>query len=107
LTYFYREVADSLNNLANLYMAMGSYDRAEEQSRKALEIRRSALGEEHLDVAQSLSALSETRLMAGDEAQAEMFCRQALEIFRLNLGKDHPRVANSLNNLAALAQYKG
>ncbi len=52
------DYAQSLNNLASLYEAMGDYAKAEPLYRQALEIRKRALGENHPDFAESLSNLA-------------------------------------------------
>ncbi len=48
------DVANSLNNLAELYRAQGRYAKAEPLHKRALAIREKALGPEHPNVAQSL-----------------------------------------------------
>jgi tetratricopeptide (TPR) repeat protein len=52
-------VANSLNNLADLYGAQGRYARAEPLYQRALAIREKALGPDHPDVATSLSNLAQ------------------------------------------------
>ncbi|MEO1006851.1 MAG: tetratricopeptide repeat protein, partial [Cyanobacteria bacterium J06638_38] len=51
-------VADSLNNLANLYTDQGRYEDAEPLYNQALAIYRQILGEQHSDVATSLNNLA-------------------------------------------------
>ncbi len=53
-----RDYAASLNNLARLYQAMGDHAAAEPLYRQALEIRRTALGEDHPDYAAGLNNLA-------------------------------------------------
>src|SRR5690349_23629624 len=52
------DVAQSLNNLALLYVRQGRYAEAEPLHRRALAIREKALGRDHPDVAQSLNNLA-------------------------------------------------
>ena len=51
-------MANSLNNLAGLYQAMGRYAEAEPLYRRSLEIREKQLGADHPDVATSLNNLA-------------------------------------------------
>jgi len=55
----HRDVATSLNNLAELYLDQGRYQEAEPFYLQALEIRKQLLGEEHPHVATSLHKLIE------------------------------------------------
>ncbi len=79
---------------------MGDYAAALPLYRQALEIRRTALGEDHPDYAASLNNLARLYRAMGDHAAALPLYRQALEIHRTTLGEDHPDYATSLNNLA-------
>ena len=67
-------MAQSLNNLAELYRALGNYAEAAPLYRRSLAIREKALGPEHPDVATSLEnyaeLLHETG-RAGEAAQME------------------------------------
>src|SRR2546426_700204 len=65
------DFATSLNDLAELYRAMGDYARAEPLYRQALEIYRVALGENHPHFATSLNNLA--GLYAGTERTSEAF----------------------------------
>ena len=51
-------MADSLNNLAELYRTQGRYTEAEPLQQRALAIREQVLGPQHLDVANSLNNLA-------------------------------------------------
>jgi tetratricopeptide (TPR) repeat protein len=50
----HRDVAQTLNNLANVYRDRGHYGKAEELYGRALAIREKVLEPEHSDIAQSL-----------------------------------------------------
>ncbi len=100
-------VAQSLNNLANLYLAREDLAKTEMLYRRALEIREKALGPDHPDVAGSLNNLANIYRMKGDYAKAELLYQRALEIREKVLGPDHPDVANPLNNLAIVYSVKG
>ena len=51
------DVANSLNNLANMYEDMGQYAKAEPLYQRSLKIREDKLGTDHFDVADSLNNL--------------------------------------------------
>ena len=91
---------------AYLYYS-GQYSEAEPLSRQALEIRRTALGEDHPDFATNLNNLAGLYHSQGRYAEAEPLCHQALDVHRTALGEDHPDFAASLNNLAELYSSQG
>eukprot|EP00287_Rhodomonas_sp_CCMP768_P010523 CAMPEP_0196720674 /NCGR_PEP_ID=MMETSP1091-20130531/3414_1 /TAXON_ID=302021 /ORGANISM="Rhodomonas sp., Strain CCMP768" /LENGTH=95 /DNA_ID=CAMNT_0042061975 /DNA_START=313 /DNA_END=597 /DNA_ORIENTATION=+ len=49
------DVAASLNNIGEVYRNLGKYEEALEKYNEALQIRRSKLGDDHIDVAKSLN----------------------------------------------------
>ena len=98
---------NSLNNLAELYLAQGNYAAAEPLFQRSLDIYETALGETHPDVAQSLNNLAELYLAQGNYAAAEPLFQRSLDIRETALGETHPDVAQSLNNLALLYQDQG
>lgn len=101
------DVATSLNNLAELYRALGDYPKAEPLYRRSLAIQEQSLGPEHPDVALSLNNLAGIYEALGDYPKAEPLYRRALAIYEKALGPEHPSVALSLNNLAWLSTAKG
>ena len=72
------DYADSLNNLAELYRAMGRHAEAEPLYLKSTEIRRLALGEQHPDYAASLNNLAVLYRAMGRHAEAERLAREGL-----------------------------
>ena len=100
-------MAQSLNNLAELYRVMGQYAKAEPLYQRSLKIRESKLGLDHPEVAQSLNNLAILYCKMGQYAQAEPLYERSLKIRESQLGPDHPHVASSLNNLANLFNYMG
>ena len=101
------DVAQSLNNLANLYSDTGRYQEAEPLLKEALAIRRKRLGNDHPSVAQSLNNLAVLYYETGRYQEAEPLYKEALAIYRKLFGNDHPDVARSLNNLAVLYKATG
>ena len=99
-------MAQTLNNLANLYDDQGKYADAESLHKRALAIREKALGGRNPDVAQSFSIWpAYTRNKA--DADAEGPIKRAVAIYEKALGKDHPQVANSIIGLAAVYDKQG
>ena len=101
------DVAQSLNNLAELYHAQGRYADAEPHYQRALAIQEKVLGPEHPDVATSLNNLAALYHAQGRYAEAEPLYQRALAIWEKALGPEHPDVATSLNNLAVLYHAQG
>jgi CHAT domain-containing protein/Tfp pilus assembly protein PilF len=97
-------VADSLNNIAALYFALGDYVKAEPRFKQALEIREKQ--HEDLLIANSLNSLAGLYQARGDYDRAEPLFKRALEIREKKLGSEHPVVARMLNNLGLLYQKK-
>lgn len=101
------QVANSLNNLANLYSDKGQLDKSERLYQRALAIREQVLGPEHPSVAQSLNNLAILCRNKGDYAKAKLLLRRALDIREKTLTAQHPDVARTLNSLAVLYYQKG
>jgi len=83
-------VANSLNNLAQLYGKQGRYAEAEPIYQRALAIREKALGREHPDVAHSLNRLAKLYQAQGEYAKAEPLYQRALAIREKALDPEHP-----------------
>ena len=103
------DVANSLNDLAQVLQWECRLDEAEAMHRDALAIRRRLLGPSSLDVAQSLSNLGWTLFFQSAHnhprreaalAEAEPLLRDALAIQRKELGDESLEVAKTLNWLA-------
>ena len=101
------EAARLANRLARYLEQNGMYQPAEPLYEQALEIKRTALGEDHPDFATSLNNLALLYHSMGRYAEAEPLYKQDLEISRKALGEDHPDFATSLNNLALLYDSMG
>jgi CHAT domain-containing protein/tetratricopeptide (TPR) repeat protein len=100
-------VATSLNNLAELYRALGDYAKAELLYQRSLAIVEKAHGSEHPNVGISLNNLAVLYVSLGDYARAEPLLQRALAIREKVLGPEHPDVAHSLNGLAELYNSLG
>ncbi|HVB24558.1 MAG TPA: FxSxx-COOH system tetratricopeptide repeat protein [Ktedonobacteraceae bacterium] len=96
------DVAESLTNLAGVYLYQGKYATAEPLLTRALEVREQAQGSEHSDVAICLNNLALCYNQQGKYTQAEPLFQHALAIWERTEGGEHPDVARTLNNLALL-----
>ena len=100
-------VADSLSYLANLYLEVDNYDKAEPFLLQALSIQRKILGENHPEVANTLNNLATLYSRRKDLSKAESLLREALQIKLSTLGEQNLDVATSLNNLGMLYSSTG
>lgn len=78
----------------------GKVDESESYLNKALGIRRSKLGEEHLQVGQTLDLLSQCHALAENFTMAGALGRKALAIKEKALGPNHPEVGVTLYHLS-------
>lgn len=96
-----------LNTLAEIYIRLGSYAKAESLLKTAFSIQRQALGSQHPDVSETLNAFGALRLAQGQFNESESLFLQSLAIVR-HYAKEKPApVANRLSNLSALKRYQG
>ncbi|MGC1219562.1 MAG: tetratricopeptide repeat protein, partial [Phormidesmis sp.] len=99
--------ARSLDKLVEVFYKQGLYAEAERLCIRALEIKKSKLGDRHPDTAQGLNNLALLYYLQGRYGEAEPLSVEALEIRKAALGDRHPDTATSLNNLAALYRSQG
>ena len=99
--------AETLNNLAELYYAMGRCGEAEPLFTRSLAIREQQLGADHPNTAASLNNLAVLYYAMGRCGEAEPLFTRSLLIREQQLGDNHPDTATSLNNLAGLYQAMG
>jgi len=104
---YHPDVAQSLTDLALLYLGQGKYERVEPFHQRAHTIFECALGPAHHHVATSLNNLAKLYLAQGRYEAAEILMQRALAIREQVQGPDHPDVANSLHHLADLAAAQG
>ncbi len=100
------DAAESLSNLAGVYLYQGRYAMAEPLLKQALKIRQHLHGPIHLEVAIALNNLALLHHQQARYAIAEPLYRQALAIWEETQGLHHPDVARILNNLALLYQVR-
>jgi serine/threonine-protein kinase len=94
---FNEVVAQSYNNIANVYWELGAYDLSAEYSACALMVFREKLGDHHTHVAHPLNNLSRIAHEAGEWEEAERLYQRTLAIRENTFGR-HLAVADSLVN---------
>jgi CHAT domain-containing protein len=113
----HRLTALSLNNLAVMHEAQGSYGKAEPLFTRALKMNerlypRSRYPQGHPDLALTLNNLAELHRDQGEHGKAEPLFTRALKMNEAlfppaRYPQGHPDLARSLNNLAMLHQEQG
>jgi CHAT domain-containing protein/tetratricopeptide (TPR) repeat protein len=101
------KVTTALNNLAELFQAVGAFDQAEPLLRQVLQLREKASDPNRVEVATSLNNLAALYYFTGVYAKAEPLYQRALEIYRKAIGPDNASTVTVLNNLAELYQAMG
>ncbi len=95
------------STLGDTYMELGEYAAAEPQVRRALELRRGALGNEHEATLRMMSLLGLIHWRQGRLDDATPFFQDAVDISRRSLGQDHSTTLIYEMNLANLHRAKG
>ena len=101
------DVGQSLNNLAQLLLAIGDLAGARPLAERVLQINEQALGATHPAVATSLDNLAALLHASGDYAAARPLSERAVRITETALGPDHPAVGIRLSNLAEILRAMG
>jgi CHAT domain-containing protein/uncharacterized protein HemY len=96
------DYAQSLNNLANLYLVRGNFAQAEPLYKASLKIRKEVLGEKHLEYANTLDNLAILYKNMGNYAKAEPLYKENLKIRKAILGEKNLDYAIALNNAGVL-----
>jgi len=99
-------VAETLNNVGQLYYAQQKYDQAEACLRDALALRQRGRDNEK-DMATGLANLGSVLRDTGRLDEAESLLRDALEIRRRVLGEQHFHTIVSMNKLGLLLRDRG
>lgn len=99
--------AEVLHVIGVVYERLSQHDQAERLLRRALALRREALGDDHADVATTMNQLAWVLRKEGNYDAAEPLMREALATRRRLLGNEHTDVATSLNDLGSLLKDQG
>lgn len=100
-------IAETLNNLGNLYFNLDLYPEAENAIKRALAIREKANGPDGLAVADSLNDLGMIYLTEGKVREAKDLIQRSLAIREKALKPDEEDVASSLQALASVYHREG
>ncbi|MFL5493824.1 MAG: tetratricopeptide repeat protein [Gemmatimonadales bacterium] len=95
------EVARSLSDLGNLYIAEGKFDSAGPPLLRALDLRRKLGGPGDTLVATSLLNLGDLAHSRGEYRREDSLARAALPILRKAFGERHLAVANALRRIVS------
>jgi len=93
------ELAETLNNLANVHVGLGDFAAAHECMRRSLELRRAQLADDHALTVQSKNNLAFIAINEGQFALARQLLEEAVPVEAKALGADHPQHAGTLQNL--------
>jgi serine/threonine-protein kinase len=99
--------AELLGALGSIYRRLGLFDRAEAPLKKAVALRRAALGEDHDSVATSLDDWGDLLMDKAAYTESEAAYREAYAIRRRLHGAEGAAVATSLEHLGNLLERKG
>jgi tetratricopeptide (TPR) repeat protein len=94
--------AEVRTTIGETYVGLGLHAAAEHHFRRALELRREALGDGAPEVAISMNNLAAALSEQGRFAEAEPLMREALAVHRAVQGPENRDVADTLNNLAVV-----
>jgi serine/threonine protein kinase/Tfp pilus assembly protein PilF len=96
-----------MDTIGQVYRSLGLFQQAKLLLERALETRRSLLGEDHLEVSDSFSNLANVLWDRGDYSQAKQYFERSLSIKEKALGPNDIKVATVCHNLASVLWSKG
>jgi eukaryotic-like serine/threonine-protein kinase len=99
--------AEIRTTLGATYRELGEYPAAERQLRRALELRRTALGTKHPETVRQINQLALLHWRQGRLNEAEPLTREAYDVGLQLFGPNHPDVLAYEMNLANLLRARG
>jgi len=99
--------AELLQTLGGIAVNLGRLDQAETLLNRALELRRTAFGEDHPDVARSLVASGQLASARGRYDDAERQIRTGLAMLRRHRSREDPEVARAISALGRVLENAG
>ncbi|HVP59003.1 MAG TPA: serine/threonine-protein kinase [Myxococcaceae bacterium] len=99
--------AELLQTLGGIAQNLGRLDQAETLLTRALELRRTAFGQEHPEVGRSLVASGQLASARGRYDDAEREIRAGLAMLRRHRSRDDPEVARSISALGRILENAG
>ncbi len=100
-----KDYANTVNNLANVYISTRRYEEAETLHLEAKAIRAKIVGEQHPDHTSSLNNLGQLYKNTGKLEKSEQFHLEALRLRQEANGKENQAYIQSANNLANLYDF--
>jgi CHAT domain-containing protein/tetratricopeptide (TPR) repeat protein len=100
-------VAENFGFLGLIYKASGTYDRAEDCYRYAIDVLRSAKGDDAIELATHLNNLGVLYKIQRKFADAAALYKEALRLRRLHFGEQSFEVVNTRSNIGALLEATG
>jgi serine/threonine protein kinase len=95
------------STIANIYAALGDFQKAEQMARSALALRRSDPASQPAELAESLFDLAHHLWSQGKLTEAEQFAREGLALATHSPAKKDALVARSLAQLGVIVQDQG
>ena len=99
--------AQLLDVMGRVYQSLGTFDQARPLLERALQTRRTALGDTHKDVGDSLTHLGDLLILQGRFAEAEETLRKALAVHDSASGRESAGSAMALHLLGATLVDRG
>lgn len=97
-----RDLADALNNLAQIHADQGHDDQAEPIYKRAIALMEKGTGLGSVEIAPVLNNLAALYQRQSRLSEAEPLFKRALAVREKALSREHPDVGQSLNNLGTL-----
>ncbi|MBR5714343.1 MAG: tetratricopeptide repeat protein [Clostridia bacterium] len=102
-----QELANIFDRVAEFFERSLKHDPALEYYKRAADLRREALGEEHPDTAASYNNIAGVYYVKGEYDLALEYSEKALAIREKVLGREHPSTAGSYYNIGLVYYDKG
>ncbi|MEM9455001.1 MAG: serine/threonine-protein kinase [Myxococcota bacterium] len=99
--------AECLIVVGTVLDSQGSYEKAELELRRGVQMLEEALPADDPRVASSRNNLGVVLTDKGDYEEAELVLQRAVDAFEQALGADHPQVAAALHNLGNAVRHQG
>ena len=104
------DLAESLNDLAEIHLDLGEYEKAESLYRSALNIQENALDPNHPNLARTLNGIGLGYYYLSQGTKAIPFFQRAIGILEKAFGTSHGDIGSYLSNLglaySLLGEYK-
>ena len=101
------DIAESHQNLANLFFAGGNLEKARSSYLKAIEIGSLSLAKNSPDLAVAIRSLGQISQMQGHHSEAEMLYREALRMLESSVGRSDWRTGEARVVLAKHLAFEG